>query len=220
MRKIVLCAAALLVALLAGAAFAADLVIGRATEQSSLDPLFARSGTNYSTSGQIFERLVMNDANNQLHPALAVSWRALEPTTWEIKLRDKVKFHDGSDFTADDVIFSFERARNVPNSPASFAGSVASIVNMRALDRLTVQLKTSQPVPSLIEQVGRAFILSKKAASGITTADFNAGKGMVGTGPYKFIEWRPAQFLKLARYAAYWGPTRAGLPRFYRATST
>ena len=121
MRKIALCAAALLVALLAGAAFAADLVIGRATEQSSLDPLFARSGTNYSTSGQIFERLVMNDANNQLHPALAVSWR-VEPTTWEIKLRDKVKFHDGSDFTADDVIFSFERARNVPNSPASFAG--------------------------------------------------------------------------------------------------
>ena len=206
MRKIALCAAALLVALLAGAAFAADLVIGRATEQSSLDPLFARSGTNYSTSGQIFERLVMNDANNQLHPALAVSWRALDPTTWEIKLRDKVKFHDGSDFTADDVIFSFERARNVPNSPASFAGSVASIVNMRALDRLTVQLKTSQPVPSLIEQVGRAFILSKKAASGLTTADFNAGKGMIGTGPYKFVEWRPAQYLKLVRNAAYWGP--------------
>ena len=188
-----------------GAASAADLVIGRATEQSSLDPLFARSGTNYSTSGQIFERLVMNDANNQLHPALAVSWRAIDPTTWEIKLRDKVKFHDGSDFTADDVVFSFERARNVPNSPASFAGSVASIVNMRALDRLTVQLKTSQPVPSLIEQVGRAFILSKKAASGLTTADFNAGKGMVGTGPYKFVEWRPAQHLKLVRNAGVLG---------------
>ena len=167
MRKFAHCIATVLVTLLAGAALAADLVIGRATEQSSLDPLFARSGTNYSTSGQIFERLVMNDANNQLHPALAVSWRAIDPTTWEIKLRDKVKFHDGSDFTADDVVFSFERARNVPNSPASFAGSVASIVNMRALDRLTVQLKTSQPVPSLIEQVGRAFILSKKAASGL-----------------------------------------------------
>src|SRR6266576_3030592 len=102
-------------------------------------------------------------------------------------------------------LFGTLRARNVPNSPASFAGSVASIVNMRALDRLTVQLKTSQPVPSLIEQVGRAFILSRKAASGLTTADFNAGKGMVGTGPYKFVEWRPAQHLKLVRNAAYWG---------------
>ncbi len=206
MRKPALCIAMLLIAALSGAASAADLIIGRATEQSSLDPLFSRSATNYSTSGQMFERLVMNDANNQLHPALAVSWRAIDPTTWEIKLRDKVKFHDGGDFTADDVVFSFERARNVPNSPASFAGSVASIVNMRALDRLTVQLKTSQPVPSLIEQVGRAFILSKKAAGGLTTADFNAGKGMVGTGPYKFVEWRPAQHLKLVRNAAYWGP--------------
>lgn len=197
---------ALLLAVLGSLAFSADLVIGRATEQSSLDPLFSRSGTNYSTSGQMFERLVMNDANNQLHPALAVSWRAIDPTTWEIKLRDKVKFHDGSDLTAEDVVFSFERARNVPNSPASFAGAVASIVNMRALDRLTVQLKTSQPTPSLIEQVGRAFILSKKAASGLTTTDFNAGKGMIGTGPYKFVEYRPAQHLKLARNAAYWGP--------------
>ena len=204
MRAIHFCFALLLVVVFSCAA-AADLVIGRATEQSSLDPLFSRSGTNYSTSGQMFERLVMNDANNQLHPALAVSWRAIDPTTWEVKLRDKVKFHDGSDFTADDVVFSFERARNVPNSPASFAGSVASIVNMRALDRLTVQLKTSQPVPTLIEQVGRAFILSRKSASGLTTADFNAGKGMVGTGPYKFVEWRPAQHMKLARNAAYWG---------------
>ncbi|MCX7135319.1 MAG: ABC transporter substrate-binding protein, partial [Proteobacteria bacterium] len=204
MRAIHFCFALLLVVVFSCAA-AADLVIGRATEQSSLDPLFSRSGTNYSTSGQMFERLVMNDANNQLHPALAVSWRAIDPTTWEVKLRDKVKFHDGSDFTADDVVFSFERARNVPNSPASFAGSVASIVNMRALDRLTVQLKTSQPVPTLIEQVGRAFILSRKSASGLTTADFNAGKGMIGTGPYKFVEWRPAQHLKLARNAAYWG---------------
>ncbi len=197
--------ASLLAVFLASVAGAADLVIGRATEQSSLDPLFSRSGTSYSTSGQIFERLVMNDANNQLHPALAVSWRALDPTTWEIKLRDKVKFHDGGDFTAEDVVFSFERARNVPNSPASFAGAVASVVNMRALDRLTVQLKTSKPVPTLIEQVGRAFILSKKAASGLTTADFNAGKGMIGTGPFKFVEWRPAQHLKLVRNAAYWG---------------
>ncbi|MGH8618329.1 MAG: ABC transporter substrate-binding protein [Burkholderiales bacterium] len=185
---------------------AADLIIGRATEQSSIDPLFSRSGTNYSTSGQMFERLVSNDPNNQLHPALAVSWRAIDPTTWEIKLRDKVKFHDGSDFSAEDVVFSFERARNVPNSPASFAGAVASIVNMRALDRLTVQFKTSQPVPSLIEQVGRAFILSKKAATGLATADFNAGKGMVGTGPYQFVEWLPGQRLVLKRFANYWGP--------------
>ena len=76
---------------------------------------------------------------------------------------------------------------------------------MRALDRLTVQFKTSQPVPSLIEQVGRAFILSKKASTGLTTADFNAGKGMIGTGPYRFVEWLPGQRLVMKRFAEYWG---------------
>lgn len=81
MRTAILCLTILLTTSMTGVALTADLVIGRATEQSSLDPLFARSGTNYSTSGQIFERLVINDANNQLHPALAVSWRAIDPTT-------------------------------------------------------------------------------------------------------------------------------------------
>src|SRR6202051_4019353 len=72
---------------------AADLVIGRAAEQSSVDPLFSRTGNNESTSEDIFDRLVENDANNQLHPALALSWKAIAPTLWEIKLRDGVKFH-------------------------------------------------------------------------------------------------------------------------------
>ena len=87
-----------------------------------------------------------------------------------------------------------------------FAKTLAADLNFGALpvklDRLTVQLKTSQPTPSLIEQVGRAFILSKKAATGLTTADFNAGKGMIGTGPYKFVEYKPAQYLKLVRNAS------------------
>ena len=205
MRPLHYMIASLLLAL-APVAAAADLVIGRASEHSSIDPLFSRTGTNYSTSGAMFERLVMNDANNQLQPALAVSWRSLDATTWEIRLRDKVKFHDGGDFTAEDVVFSFERARNVPNSPASFAGALASIANMRALDRLTVQVKTAQPVPTLIEQIGRVFIMSKKAATGLATADFNAGRGVVGTGPFRFVEWLPGQRLVMKRNPDYWGP--------------
>ena len=197
--------AALFAAALSNAAPAADLIIGRSTEHSSLDPLFARTNNNYSTSGGMFERLVLNDASNQIQPGLALAWRAVNPTTWEIKLRDKVKFHDGTDFTADDVIFSLERARDVPNSPASFAGAVSGIVEMKALNKLTLQIRTAQPIPQLIEQAGRAFIMSRKAATGLTTADFNAGKGMVGTGPYKFVEWQSGQRLVLKRFPQYWG---------------
>src|ERR1043166_181814 len=187
-------------------AAAADLTIARGSEHSSLDPLFARTGNNYSTSESMFDRLVLEDANNQIRPALALSWRVLDPLTWEIKLRDHVKFHDGGDFTAEDVIFSLERARNVPNSPASFAGALAGISEVRATDRHTLHIKTTKPTPQLIEQIGRIFILSKKAASGLNTADFNAGKGMAGTGPYKFGEWLPGQRLTLRRNAEYWGP--------------
>src|ERR1700694_3168231 len=96
-------------------ALAADLIIGRAAEQSSVDPLFSRTGNNESTSEDIFDRLVENDANNQLHPALAISWKAVNPTTWEIKLREGAKFHAGGDFSDDEVVFSLERSRHVPD---------------------------------------------------------------------------------------------------------
>ena len=184
---------------------ASDLIIGRAAEQSSIDPLFSRTGNNESTSEDIFDRLVENDANNQLHPALAISWKAVNPTTWEIKLREGVKFHDGGDFSAEDVVFSLERSRNVPNSPASFAGATAGIVEITAPGKLTVQIRTARPLPQLIEQISFVFILSKKAATGLSTADFNAGKGVVGTGPYKFVEWKPGQSITLKKNAGYWG---------------
>ena len=148
---------------------AADLIIGRAAEQSSIDPLFSRTGNNESTSEDIFDRLVENDANNQLHPALAISWKAVNPITWEIKLREGVKFHDGGDFSAEDVVFSLERSRNVPNSPASFAGATAGIVEITAPGKLTVQIRTARPLPQLIEQISFVFILSKKAATGLST---------------------------------------------------
>jgi len=167
--------------------------------------LFSRTGNNESTSEDIFDRLVENDANNQLHPALAISWKAVNPTAWEIKLRDGVKFHDGGDFSAEDVVFSLERARNVPNSPASFAGAMAGIVDITAPGRLTVQIRTARPLPQLIEQISFVFILSRKAATGLSTADFNAGKGVIGTGPYKFVEWKPGQSITLKKNDGYWG---------------
>ena len=201
-----LVAAALALAItLPTVARAADLVIGRASEQSSLDPLFSRTGNNGDTAADMFDRLVQTDADNQLHPGLALSWRALDPTTWEIRLRPGVKFQDGTPFTAADVIFSLERAGKVPNSPASFAGAVRSIAGMEAPDPLTLRIRTKAPTPQLIEQIGIVYILSKHAAEGLSTSDFNAGKGMVGTGPYRFVRYQPGQSLELTANPAYWG---------------
>ena len=83
---------------------AVDLRIGRSNEPSSMDPQFSRTGNNLMTAQDLFDRLVENDASLQTKPALAVSWKAVDPTTWDVKLRDGVRFHDGSPLTADDVL--------------------------------------------------------------------------------------------------------------------
>ncbi len=107
-------------------ALAADLYgIGVASEVTTLDPHFFHLTSNTEIDKLICSGLVTQDANLKVIPDLAASWRRLDDTHWEFKLQEGVTWHDGSPFTADDVVFTYQRARNVPNSPASFpyAGS-------------------------------------------------------------------------------------------------
>jgi len=197
--------AAIALAGLTLAAQAADLRIGRSNEPSSIDPQFARTGNNLMTAQDMFDRLIENDANLQTRPALALSWKAVDPATWEIKLRDGVRFHDGSPFTADDVLFSLKRAGEIKNSPAPFSGAVGDIASMTAVDRLTLRFKTKRPNPEFIEQIGRVYIVSSRAAQGKQPEDFNNGSGAIGTGPYKFKQWTRGDRLLMTSNDAYWG---------------
>src|SRR5262249_10175715 len=146
---------------------------------------------------QVFDRLIETDATIRVKPSLAVSWTNIDPLTWQIKLRDGVKFHDGNALTADDVIFSLNRAKDIPNSPAPFSGNVASIASMKAIDPLTIEFKTKAPTPDFIEQVGFVYIVEKAVAEKASIEDFNSGKAAIGTGPYKFKEWVPGDHLSL-----------------------
>ena len=119
MRRILAMLAAVLIS--AGGVEARSLVIGTKYELNTLDPHFFSSFPTQNSHSQIFNRLVELDPQLALQPGLAVSWRTVDETTWEFKLRDGVHFHDGSRFSADDVIATFERVPNVPNSPNSFA---------------------------------------------------------------------------------------------------
>ena len=101
-------------------AMAKDLTIGLKSEPSSIDPHYHNLGPNNAFATQIFSTLVGSDENQQHYPDLATSWKPINDTTWEFKLRKGVKFHDGSDFTADDVMFTAQRAQNVPKSPSGF----------------------------------------------------------------------------------------------------
>src|SRR5258708_9514782 len=121
-------AAALILLLCLGAASRADeLRIGVATLPTSVDPHFYNLQENISLSMHVFDRLTQRGADASLKPALALRWRPLDDTTWEFTLRQGVRWHDGQNFTADDVAFTVARAPTVPNSPSSFAGQLRAI---------------------------------------------------------------------------------------------
>src|SRR4051812_34844623 len=96
---------------------AQELKIGLKTEPSSLDPQYHALNPNLQAAFHVFDTLVMQDANLKPQPGLALSWKPVSETVWEFKLRPGVKFHDGSDFTAEDVVFTLQRPPKVPNSP-------------------------------------------------------------------------------------------------------
>ncbi|MGP1678857.1 MAG: ABC transporter substrate-binding protein, partial [Burkholderiales bacterium] len=144
---ILFCAAASLTGTLS--AVAAELRIGLAADVTSLDPHFLNVAPNNNAAWHIFDALVHVDANARLIPGLAVSWRAVDPTTWEFKLRRGVKFHDGSDFTAEDVIFSLQRPATLAASPGPFTSFVKPIIAKKIIDPWTLRLKTAAPYAML-----------------------------------------------------------------------
>lgn len=190
---------------LAGPAAAQTLVVGTATQTTSIDPHFQLAFTNIAPLRHVFDPLFAQDARQQLHPALAVEWTAVAPTTWRIKLRAGVRFHDGTPFTAEDVAFTLARAPNVPNSPASYALYTRAIEAVTVVDALTVEIRTRAPHPTLPMELSTIGIVSRRAAAQATTADFNAGRAAIGTGPFRFEAWTPGERLVLARNEDYWG---------------
>ena len=110
-------------AFMASGAWADELKIGLKSETSSMDPHWQTLIVNIQISRHIFDHLIDSGDSMELKPGLATSWKPISDTTWEFKLREGVKWHDGSPFTADDVVFTWERTDQVPNAPAPFIAS-------------------------------------------------------------------------------------------------
>ena len=120
---------ALTVSVLPSGAAAQELRIAVAADITSMDPHFFNLFPNNNAAEHLFDKLVQMDADSKLIPGLATSWKAIDPTTWEFKLRKGVKFTDGSELTAEDVVFSIDRVPNVPNSPGPFSAYTKAIVS-------------------------------------------------------------------------------------------
>ena len=147
--------------------------------------------------GNVYEPLVRRDRNMEPEPALATAWAQTAPTVWRFELRKNVRFHDGSPFNADDVMFSFERARS-PNS--NILSLIASIKEARKIDDYTVEFVTYGPDPILIREISNWFIMDREWAeknNATKPADLTkneetfATRNANGTGPFMLKERQP-----------------------------
>jgi peptide/nickel transport system substrate-binding protein len=188
-----------------GAGAESVLKVGLATEPASLDPQYSTTGATQQASQQIFETIVGRDRFLQPAPGLALSWTQVDPLTWEIKLRKGVKFHNGKDFTAEDVVFSVKRIPLVPDSPSSYKRNVAAIKDVVAVNPTTVRFLLKTPSPQLPLDLSFIYVLPSTTPAEATLDDFNKGKYVIGTGPFKLVEWVRGDRLVVEKNAAYWG---------------
>ncbi|WP_395703394.1 ABC transporter substrate-binding protein [Aquabacterium sp.] len=196
---------AITLALAALTAAAQTVAIGVGADVTSADPHYHLYSPNQNIADHVFDRLIERADNLRMVPGLALSWRAIDELNWEFKLRPNVLFHDGTPFTAEDVVFSIERVGQIKDSPGPFTPYTKEIAAVQAVDPLTLRIRTTHPHPLLPNDLSVISIVSKKAASGATSADFNSGKAAIGTGPYKLARFTRGDRVELVRNEAYWG---------------
>jgi peptide/nickel transport system substrate-binding protein len=181
-------------------------------EITTLDPHSNNESFNNGQNNQVYEYLTMRDTvYAKMVPGLALSWERTGPLTWIVKLRRGVKFHDGTPFTADDVVFSYDRAR-VANSTFKLYSSQAGIP--KKVDEHTVEFTTPVPTPLMDEMLGNIFIMSKAWAEKNASAkpqDFRAkedtfsARNAMGTGPYKLVSHEPGVKTRYEKNKEWWG---------------
>jgi peptide/nickel transport system substrate-binding protein len=202
-------AAAFAAALLAGPAAAQQrtLTVGVQTPPSALDPHYHNTTNNNMALRHIFEGLFEAGPDAKLQPGLAESLRNIDATTWEVKLRPGVRFHDGTPLEAEDIAFTFARVPTVPNSPALFTPQVRTISAIEIKDPQTVVIRTREPNPLLHFDLSGPAILSRKVhGPSPSTSDFTNGRLAIGTGPYRLVEYKHNERLELARHENHWAP--------------
>jgi peptide/nickel transport system substrate-binding protein len=172
------------------------LRVGLAANITSLDPHFHVIGSNSALARNVFDGLVNQDDQQRLVPGLASEWKAVDDTTWEFRLREGARFHDGTPVEAEDVAASLRRVPNVRNSPSSYLPFVRPIAAVEVVDARTLRIRTREAYPLLPNSLSRIAILPRGLEKAEST-DFNSGKAMIGTGPYRFVAYAPGDRVEL-----------------------
>ena len=179
----------------------------------TLDAHSQNEGLTLTFLQNVMEPLIERDQDMGKEPGLAVSWALVEPTVWEFKLREGVRFHDGTPFTAEDVVFTFDRALS---ATSDFKESISTVTGAQKVDDFTVRITTSEPNPILPDQVTSIHIVSKawSEANGVvapanaaTREESYAVRHANGTGPFKVDLREPDVRTLMVKNDDWWGLT-------------
>ena len=177
----------------------------------TMDPHAQNEGLNNTASSFIYEPLINYNDKFQLEPSLALSWSKESNLLWKLKLRPNVKFHDGTPFTADDVVFSIER---VMAATSNFKIYATGIQGSKAIDPLTVVIYTNSPNPVLLRQLTEIRIMSRawseknkvpKPQDYVNKEETFAVRNANGTGPYILKAREPDVRTTFVENTAWWG---------------
>ncbi|WP_062016365.1 ABC transporter substrate-binding protein [Aureimonas sp. AU4] len=182
---------------------AQTLTMGVRAGPDSIDPHWSTLGSQAETLRHVFDTLVGVDNNLQLQPAIATSWKPTGEDSWEFKIREGVKFHNGEPLTAEDVKFSIERIPRV-TGPMSTTIYTKRVKSVEVVDPYTLRVVTNGTAPSLPNDFIRLFIVPKSTGEA-KNDEFNSGAKAIGTGPYKFVSWTPKGDFVAERNEDYWG---------------
>ena len=179
-----------------------------ATSPDTLDP--HRSGLAVSTRvfRTIFDSLVVLDEENNIQPWLAKEWNVAEDgKSYTFKLRDDVKFHDGTPFNAEAVKYNFDRILNPETKAANSSALLAPYESSEVIEEFTVKVNLSTPSSSFLGNLSQAM-LGIVSPTAVEEHGDQFGKNPVGTGPFKFVSWTENADIQVERNSDYnWGPT-------------
>ena len=185
-------------------------------DSTTMDPHSNNETFNNNQNNQVYEYLSQRDKQYRIVPWLATSWESPAPNKWLVRLRKDVRFHDGTPLTADDVVFSFDRAREANSTFKLYATQAGT---PRRIDDHTVEFTTATPNPVFHESINTIMIISRAWAekNGAVKAQDYRGKqetytvrNAMGTGPYKLVSFEPGVRTRFAKNPEWWG-IKAGL---------
>jgi peptide/nickel transport system substrate-binding protein len=210
MKRFATAGAAALALALAGPVSAKTFKWAADSDPGSMDPYNRNVASTLSMLSNIYEPLIRRAKDLKLEPALATRWEATSPTTWRFTLRQGVKFQDGGAFTADDVVFSYERTKG-PGSLLST--TLRGTKSIKKIDAHTVEFEMTGPSPTFPDQLTSWLIMSKAwaeknnavKATDLTKQEISfASNNAMGTGPFSFKSRSPDGRIELAPNKGWW----------------